>query len=91
MRDSSEEMKQMQRQIMLKMSAQQRFQQGIDMIKSARKIAENSVKAAHPDATEAEIQVLLFQRYYGHELPAEDVQYCSEQLLKYWQARGSKP
>lgn len=87
MLDTPEEMLQMQRQIILKMSPEKRFQLGIQMINDIKKLAENSLKLEHPKATQAELKRLLFRRYYGQDLPIKDLEACSSQLLTYWQKK----
>ncbi len=85
MRDTPDEVLAIQRQIIHKMSAQQRVALGMRQIEDIRRLAENSLKLAHPEATPAELKVLLFQRYYAHDLPPADLQKCADQLLQYWQ------
>lgn len=64
--------------------------QGIQMIEDVRKIVENSLRIENPEATEAELKVLLFQRYYAHELPEAFVAECSQRMLDFWQKKLSE-
>jgi len=87
MHDTPDEVLAIQRQIMHKMSAKERVALGMRQIDDIRQLAENSLKLAHPEATLAELKVLLFRRYYAHDLGPEDLQKCAEQLLQYWQSQ----
>jgi hypothetical protein len=88
MSDTPPEIQDLQRQLFLRMSPKERFAHGMQQIEDVRRIAENSLRQAHPEASTAEIKVLLLQRYYGHELSPEVLAACSEQMYRYWQQRG---
>jgi len=88
MSDTSESIMDMQRQIMLNKSPQERFQQGLEMIASVRLIAENSLKEHCPEATKAELKVLLLQRYYTPDMSPDDMKHCSEAMLHYWKTQS---
>jgi len=87
MSDTPPDIQALQRELFLRMSPQQRFAQGLQQIEDVRRIAENSLKQAHPKASTAELKVLLLQRYYGHELPPEILAACAKKLYRYWQNR----
>ena len=84
MSDTPDSILNIQRQIILNMSPQKRFKQGLDMIDSVRMITENSLKALYPEATQAELKVHLFERYYSPDLSPEDLELCSKALLAFW-------
>ena len=88
MSDTLPEIQALQRQLFLRMSPQQRFDHGMQQIKDVRRIAENSLRQAHPEASTPELKVLLLERYYGHELSPETLAACAEQMYHYWQQRG---
>ena len=82
MNDTPDHIRKMQHEIMMRMTPQERFMHGIEMIDYGRMIVENSIKAQNPDISERELVVEVFKRYYGNEFSPEEVAKISAAIRK---------
>ena len=64
MRDTAEEVRAKQLEIIFSMSAEQRFMEGIRMIEDVRFIVGNSISEQFPGINEKQFQIELIKRYY---------------------------
>ena len=71
MNDTSPEMRKKQLEGIFKMSAKERFAQGLAMIDFVRQTVENSIKKQNPTLSETEFKIAIFKRYYGKEFSEE--------------------
>lgn len=71
MNDTSPEMRKKQLEGIFKMSAKERFAQGLEMIDFVRKTVENSILKQNPALSETELKIAVFKRYYGKEFSEE--------------------
>lgn len=71
MNDTSPEMRKKQLEGIFKMSAKERFAQGLEMIDFVRQTVENSIKKQNPMLSEADFKIAIFKRYYEKEFSEE--------------------
>lgn len=88
MHDTSDEAFKIQSEIFSKMPADLRFQQGMEMIEAGQQIVENSLRTQYPDASETELKVQRFYRYYSQDLAPSELEACAEGLRQFWQRQG---
>jgi len=70
-RDTSPAMEKRYRQMLLARSGEARFRMGCSMHTTARQLVEAGLRSIDPTATEAELRVGVFRRFYGRDLSAE--------------------
>lgn len=73
MNDTSPEMRKKQLEGIFKMSAKERFAEGLKMIDFVRQTVENSIRKQNPTLSGAAFKIAIFKRYYGKEF-SEEVQ-----------------
>ena len=56
----------------------------IEMIQAGQRILENSLREQYPQASETELKVLKFYRYYGQDLEPTELEACSQGLRQFW-------
>jgi len=74
MKDTTPEARDIQLQILLKKSPEERFLLGCDMIDATYFLVKNSIIRQHPDYTEQEIIAAVFERYYQNDFTKEKIQ-----------------
>lgn len=74
MNDTSPEMRQKQLEGIFRLSAKQRFEQGLEMIDFVRQTVENSILKKTPMLSEVELKIALFERYYGNDFSIQEKQ-----------------
>jgi len=67
MKDTSPEMRKKQAEIIFRLSPDQRFQQGLEMIDFARRTVENSIIAQNHAISSLELKIAVFLRYYSRD------------------------
>ena len=70
MNDTSAEMEERYRAMLLERTGEERLIMGCAMRDTARAFVEASLQAQNPQATEVDIRKGLFLRFYGHEFDA---------------------
>jgi hypothetical protein len=70
MRDTSPEMEQKYREMLLERSGEERLKMGCSMYATARALVVASVLAADPAASPAAVRRAIFLRFYGHDFDA---------------------
>lgn len=79
-RDTTEEFRKKQIEIILSKTPEQRGQMAIEMIESMHTLVKNTIKAQYPHYTEKEVIAELFKRYYKNDFPPEKVTEIMEQI-----------
>lgn len=69
--DTTEEMLELQRQIIHAKTGAERAQMGLQMIEETRLMVRNGIRLANPGISEREVTAKFFERYYGHEFSEE--------------------
>lgn len=82
MNDTTPEMRKKQLEIIMKMTPQQRFEEGMRMIEFTRKVVENSILQKNPNLTPTELKIEVFKRYYGKEFSEEQQELIFEHFRK---------
>ena len=90
MRDTSEEAFQVQVRVFSRMSPQERFQRGLQMIADGRRIVDNRLREQMPDSTYAERLAKRFELIYREDLSPEVLSACLEGIKNYWQGREAE-
>lgn len=78
MRDTSPEMEQKYREMLLERSGEERLKMGCSMYATARALVVASVLERDPLASPAALRRAIFLRFYGHEFDAR----TRERILK---------
>ncbi|WP_448519836.1 hypothetical protein [Rhodoflexus sp.] len=73
MDDTTPEMRKKQLEIVMRMTPQQRFEEGMRMIEFTRKVVENSILQKKPNLSATELKIEVFKRYYGKEFSEEQL------------------
>ncbi len=81
--DTSQEMLDLQRKIILSKTPEERVKMGLQMVKETRLMVRNNIRLANPGISEREITAKLFERYYGHEFSAEQKADIVKEILAY--------
>ncbi len=89
MRDTSPEMRKKQVEIIFRLSPDQRFQQGLEMIDFAHQTVENSIKQAQPDISPLDLKIAVFLRYYSKDFSEIEKQRIIEYFRKNTQNKNS--
>jgi hypothetical protein len=71
MKDTSTDMEQKYREMLLRRSGEERLKMGCSMHATAQALVRASVLAKNPKASPAEIRRELFLRFYGAEFDSE--------------------
>jgi hypothetical protein len=82
MKDTSPEMRKKQSEIIFRLSPDQRFEQGLEMIDFARRTVENSIMNQNPDISPLELKIAVFLRYYSRDFSAIEKQRIIEHFKK---------
>lgn len=72
--DTSPEAYKKQMEIIMAMTPQARFMQGIEMINTVHTLVENSIKAQQPNISPTELKVAVFLRYYKNDYTPEQLE-----------------
>ena len=68
MKDTSPDMEQRHRALLLQRTGEERLKMGCSMYDTATALVRASILAGHPQATASEIRQALFLRVYGHDV-----------------------
>jgi hypothetical protein len=81
MLDTTKDMQDKQREIILSKTPAQRAQMGMDMIDFAYNTVKRSILAQNPSLSKGELVVEIFKRYYRHEFSETALQVIIADML----------
>jgi hypothetical protein len=84
MDDTTEEVKQIQRNIFFSKTNIERFTIGVEMIKMGRTIVESSIKQQYSNLSELELRIKVFERYYKNEFDEIEFQNIINSMKSYF-------
>lgn len=82
MKDTTPEMEERFRQMLMARSPEERLKMGCSMHETARRLVIASLLQGNPNATPADLRRGLFLRFYGHEFGPEETARILEALEK---------
>ncbi len=83
MNDTPPHVDEMLRQMYAQRSPDERIRMAASMFDCAKIIARGSIERSHPEASEAEIRVLLFRRLYGNDFDASQRAKIEERIVQW--------
>lgn len=89
MDDTTEEVKQIQRNIFFSKTNIERFTIGVEMIKMGRTIVESSIKQHYSNLSELELKIKVFERYYKNEFDEIEYQNIINSMRNYFLFRAN--
>jgi len=84
MDDTTEEVKQIQRNFFFSKTNIERFTIGVEMIKMGRTIVESSIKQQYSNLSELELRIKVFERYYKNEFDETEFQNIITSMKNYF-------
>lgn len=87
MQDTSEQMKQMQRDILHSKTPAERFDIGLDAINFARLVVESSIKENHAEISDTELKIAVFKRCYRGFFSAGEFEKIVEAMTAYLKSK----
>lgn len=84
MDDTTEEVKQIQRDIFFSKTPYERFMIGVEMIKMGRTIVESSIKQQYSNLSELELRIKVVERYYKNEFSETEFENIISSMKKYF-------
>jgi len=81
MNDTSPEMRKKQLEGIFKMTAKERFAEGLKMIDFVRQTVENSIRKQKPNLSATEFKIEIFKRYYAKDFSKEEKQRIIEHFF----------
>lgn len=78
MKDTSPDMEQLQRELIMRLTPGERMLMAMDMYQTAKTIVEAGIRARHGDLPPREMRRRVFLQFYGNDLPPEQI----EEILK---------
>lgn len=85
MEDTSEKMKEIYREMLMRFSGEERLKMGSSMFTSARRLMFARLKTEITDPIE--LQVQLFRQTYQSDFSEEQLDKTSKHIKTYWQKR----
>lgn len=70
-------------------SVTERFRMGFEMMSDGRRIVECSINRQHPDWSEAERQVAVFERIYRDDFSEDALERMKISLRNYYERKAS--
>jgi hypothetical protein len=83
MLDTTSEMQNMQRIIIYKKTATERFLIGDETISFGRIMVENNIKQLQPQISDLELKILVFKRYYENIFSEEEMEAILNSMKNY--------
>lgn len=83
MKDTSDEMRRKQYEIIMAFPLEERVRMACEMIEFSFQMAENLIKQKNPHITEGELRIEIFKAFYEKDFSAEEVARISEAIRAY--------
>jgi hypothetical protein len=80
MRDTKEEFRKKQIEIILSKTESERAMMGVDMIDAVYCIVKNSILEKQPNLNDREVIAAIFKRYYSNDFAAEELELISRRI-----------
>jgi hypothetical protein len=90
MDDTTEEVKQIQREIFFSKTPNERFMIGVEMIKMGRTIVESSIKQQYSNLSELELRLKVFERYYKNEFSEIEFNNIINSMKNYYSMKNKE-
>lgn len=74
MKDTSDEINEIQRQLIMKKTTGERFMMAIEMYEMSRAIVETSIKNKQPSISALELKKEVFRRFYSTDFSESEMQ-----------------
>lgn len=88
MLDTSDEIKQKQREIIFSKTPGERFLIGAETIAFGREIVESSIKQENPAISEIDLKIAVFKRYYENIFSKEEINNIITSMVNYYKNPG---
>jgi hypothetical protein len=83
MNDTPEDIVKIQRDILLAKTPSERFAIGMETIRFARQIVEDSIRESDPGISETELKLAVFRRCYENSFSAKDLDLIMSSMRRY--------
>jgi hypothetical protein len=83
MNDTPEDIVKIQRDILLAKTPSERFAIGMETIRFARQIVEDSIRESNPGISETELKLAVFKRCYENSFSPKDIELIINSMRRY--------
>lgn len=91
MQDTPQNIINLQRDIFNKMSVEERFAVGVELIENGWFIVECDIKAHNPNISYPDLRAEMFKRIYASEFDKTELEIRAEHIKQYWLNTSNKP
>ena len=90
MKDTSDEILQIQREIFYKKTSSERFLIGSELVNFGRIIVESNIKQSNPDISELDLRLEVFKRCYESYFSKDELENIFKSMTAYYLKNQSK-